>query len=200
MITITGTNLSNAAVVEFGSVAVTQFITDTATSITVDSPAASAGTVDVRVVAGGATSAYNSPADQLTFVAPPPTSSLAELPTFEPATFTLNWSGSDVGGPGIASYTIYVSDNGGAFTPYLSATTLTSTTFTGVDGHTYGFYSVAIDIAGNSQATPGSASHHNSFERQRHYQRHGVPRFYREWHGRQRRTGIGRRDRVSRPE
>ncbi len=52
---------------------------------------------------------------------------------------------------------IFVSDNGGAFTPFLTNTALTSSTFTGVVGHTYGFYSVATDNVGNVQATPGSA-------------------------------------------
>src|SRR5207248_2311069 len=34
---------------------------------------------------------------------------------------------------------------------------LTSTTFTGVRGHTYGFYSVATDNVGHRQATPTGA-------------------------------------------
>src|SRR5262249_39468350 len=57
----------------------------------------------------------------------------------------------------IAGYTIYVSDDGGAYTPLLSNTTLTSTTFTGQDGHTYGFYSVATDNVGNVQPIPTTA-------------------------------------------
>src|SRR5205823_1361567 len=67
--------------------------------------------------------------------------------------FTLNWSGSD-GGSGLASYSVYVSDNGGAFTALLTNTTLTSTTFTGTDGHSYRIYAVATDNAGNVQPTP----------------------------------------------
>ncbi len=87
-----------------------------------------------------------------------PSSSVDALPNYETnTTFTVSWSGSEPGGPGIASYDIYVSDNGGAFTPMLSATTLTSTSFTGQDGHTYGFYSVASDLDGNTEPPPSTA-------------------------------------------
>ncbi|HVA50299.1 MAG TPA: DUF4214 domain-containing protein [Pirellulales bacterium] len=87
-----------------------------------------------------------------------PTSSVAALPATETSTsFTVSWSGSDTGGPGIAGYDVYVADNGGAFTAFKTDTTATSATFTGVSGHTYGFYSVAIDTAGNRQTTPTAA-------------------------------------------
>ncbi len=87
-----------------------------------------------------------------------PTSSVNALPSFSPGTFTLSWSGQDnTGGSGLASYSIYVSDNGGSFTPLISNTTTTSISFTGTDGHTYGYYSIATDNAGNVQSTPGSA-------------------------------------------
>ena len=89
----------------------------------------------------------------------PPTSSLSSLPEFESTdTFTVAWSGSDgADGSGVASYSVYVSDNGGLFAPFLTNTTETSATFTGQSSHTYGFYSVATDNAGNVQATPTSA-------------------------------------------
>jgi hypothetical protein len=90
--------------------------------------------------------------------ATPPTSSLAALPGVSPPTFTLSWSGSDdAGGSGIASYDVFVSDNGGAYRPLLTGTTQTSTVFTGVNGHAYGFYSIATDWAGNRQQAPASA-------------------------------------------
>jgi probable HAF family extracellular repeat protein len=63
-------------------------------------------------------------------------------------TFTVQWIGTDVG-PGIQDYTIYVSDNGGPFTPWLTNTTATQATYSGAEGHTYGFYSIARDLAGN---------------------------------------------------
>jgi hypothetical protein len=88
----------------------------------------------------------------------PPTSSVAPLPALSPLTFPLSWSGSDdAGGSGIATYDVFVSDNGGAYTPLLTGTTQTSTTFTGANGHVYDFYSIATDRAGNRQAAPASA-------------------------------------------
>ena len=72
--------------------------------------------------------------------------------------FTAAWSGhAETGGPGIASYTVYVSDDGGSYTAFQTNTTATSATFTGVNGHTYGFYSIATDAAGNAQSTPTAA-------------------------------------------
>jgi hypothetical protein len=87
----------------------------------------------------------------------PPTSTVAALPAFSPASFTVSWSGSDGGGSGIASYSVYVSDNGGAFTPWLTNTTQLSAAYAGTNGHTYGFYSTAIDNLGNQQSPPSSA-------------------------------------------
>ncbi|HUY34489.1 MAG TPA: carboxypeptidase regulatory-like domain-containing protein, partial [Pirellulales bacterium] len=94
-----------------------------------------------------------------TIDAGPPTSSVAALPASETATsFTVSWAGTDdVGGSGIAAYDVFVSDNGGPFTAFQTATTATSATFTGVNGHTYGFYSVATDNVGNRQPTPTAA-------------------------------------------
>ncbi len=88
---------------------------------------------------------------------PAPASHVLPLPATSPASFTVGWTGSDPGGPGIAGYTLYVSDNGGPFTVWLSNTTQTSATFTGIPGHTYSFYSVAVDAAGKVQPTPGGA-------------------------------------------
>jgi hypothetical protein len=88
-----------------------------------------------------------------------PTSSVQHLPATETAaSFAISWSGSDkAGGSGVSGYTIYVSDNGGPFAKYLTNTTQTSATFTGAGGHTYGFYSLATDLAGNVQPAPGTA-------------------------------------------
>ena len=89
----------------------------------------------------------------------PPTSGVKSLPTVEKSTkFTVKWSGSDeTKGSGIASYTVYVSDNGGPFVPFLVGTKKTSTSFTGQNGHSYSFYSVATDKAGTVQTTPTEA-------------------------------------------
>ena len=87
------------------------------------------------------------------------TSSVATLPSYTSTTnFTVRWSGGNTAnGSGIAFYDLFVSADGGAFTPWLTATTQTSATFTGTDGHAYGFYSVATDNAGNREATPTAA-------------------------------------------
>lgn len=86
----------------------------------------------------------------------PPTSGVASLPatTFTPS-FTVAWSGSDVGS-GVATYDLFVSDNGAAFTAFLVGTTSTATTFTGQGGHTYGFYSVATDNSGLRETAPAT--------------------------------------------
>ena len=69
-----------------------------------------------------------------------PTSTVAAMPasTTAPGSFTVNWTGSDnAGGSGIVSYNVYVSDNGGTYTAWLTNTTANSATFSGKDGHTY---------------------------------------------------------------
>jgi hypothetical protein len=86
-----------------------------------------------------------------------PSSSVAPLPASSGTTFTVSWSGSDGAGPGIASYNVYVSDGGGPYTIWQSATTTTSATFTGQPGHTYSFYSIATDPLGLVQPTPAAA-------------------------------------------
>ncbi len=87
------------------------------------------------------------------------TSTVAALPSDETlSTFDVSWSGTDANnGSAISGYTIYVSDNGSAYTPWLEDTMLTSATYAGQDGHTYGFYSVATDNAGNVEPTPSAA-------------------------------------------
>ena len=88
-----------------------------------------------------------------------PPSSVAALPATEPATsFPVSWSGQDdAGGSGIASYSIYVSEDGGVFQPWLTGTTDTSATYNGQLGHTYGFYSIATDNVGNQEAAKTTA-------------------------------------------
>ncbi len=87
-----------------------------------------------------------------------PTSSVAPLPPTEPTSFTLGWGGQgDPNGSGVDTYTIFVSDDGGPFVPFLLDTTQTSTTFTGQVGHTYGFYSITTGNVGNIQPTPAAA-------------------------------------------
>lgn len=86
-----------------------------------------------------------------------PTSFVQALPTQSPDHFTVRWSGDEPDGPGIASYTIYASDNGGAFIPWLTNTTQTSAVYAGAVGHTYAFFSVATDSLGLAEPTPRAA-------------------------------------------
>ncbi len=66
--------------------------------------------------------------------------------------FPVSWAGAD-SLSGIQGFTIYVSDNGAPFTSWLTNTTATQATFTGSNGHKYGFYSMAIDRAGNIESS-----------------------------------------------
>ena len=95
----------------------------------------------------------NTPMVSDTFDADAPTSMVAALPTqtLDPS-FEVSWSGTDdPAGPGIASYTILVSEDGGTPTVWLADTTLTNALFTGQIGHTYSFSSIATDNAGNQE-------------------------------------------------
>jgi subtilisin family serine protease len=68
-VTITGTNLTGATAVKFGTVAATTYTVNSATQITATSPAGS-GIVDVTVTTAGGTSA-TSAADQFTYTPAP---------------------------------------------------------------------------------------------------------------------------------
>jgi len=78
--------------------------------------------------------------------------------TQDTATFWVRWAGSDAGS-GIAQYTVYVSKDGGAFTPWTQGAE-TQRLYTGASGSTYAFYSIATDSVGNAEApkTNGDAS------------------------------------------
>jgi hypothetical protein len=85
-----------------------------------------------------------------------PTSSVEALPAKSPsASFGVRWAGEDVGS-GVESYTVLVSVDGGPFAPWLTDTTLTSATFSGEAGHSYGFASQARDLAGNRELLPAA--------------------------------------------
>jgi RHS repeat-associated protein len=88
-----------------------------------------------------------------------PTSAVKPLPAVTLGnSVPLSWTGQDdSGGSGIASYDLYVSDNGGPFVLTQADLTTTSTVFTGVAGHRYTFYTLAHDNAGNVQVPPMGA-------------------------------------------
>ena len=80
-----------------------------------------------------------------------PTSRVTSLPATSTPTFIVSWSGQSGASALALTYDIYVSDNGGPFTAFLAGTSLTSAAFTGQPGHTYGFFSLAHDAAGNTE-------------------------------------------------
>jgi hypothetical protein len=70
---------------------------------------------------------------------------------------TVNWAGSDdPNGSGLAEYDVFVSENGGAYFPFITNSTATSAIFNGKFGRTYSFFSVARDNAGNLEAPPAT--------------------------------------------
>jgi hypothetical protein len=80
-----------------------------------------------------------------------PASQMAPLPpTVTTSPFTISWGGSDVGA-GIRDFTVFVSDDGGPYTPFLIRTSAASSTFPGEHGHTYSFYTLARDLVGNDE-------------------------------------------------
>jgi RHS repeat-associated protein/uncharacterized repeat protein (TIGR01451 family) len=102
--------------------------------------------------------AIDTPASFNTIDSGHPISAVAPLPATTSTSFTVSWSGQDdAGGSGIAVFDVFVSDNGGAFAPFLTATAQTSATFNGQVGHTYGFLSVATDNVGQRSPTPNAA-------------------------------------------
>jgi hypothetical protein len=80
-----------------------------------------------------------------------PASKIVNLPeqTNGPS-FTVGWSGTDASAT-INSYDVYASDNGGPFTAFQTGTSANSATFNGTVGHSYGFFSIATDTAGNRE-------------------------------------------------
>ena len=68
----------------------------------------------------------------------------------------VSWAGSD-DGSGVATFDVYVSDNGGPFVPFLVNTPDTSAVFTGEFGHTYGFLALARDNVGHGQPAQSTA-------------------------------------------
>ncbi|HEU5098367.1 MAG TPA: VCBS repeat-containing protein [Roseiflexaceae bacterium] len=74
-------------------------------------------------------------------------------------TFSVGLSGSDATS-GISNYDVQFRDGAnGAWTGWLTATTATSTSFSGQDGHTYSFRARAHDNAGNTSAfTSGNST------------------------------------------
>jgi hypothetical protein len=85
----------------------------------------------------------------------PPTSHVNALPARQTSrSFSVSVTASDLGNPasGVAAITIFASQNGGPWAPWITASPSNPTaTFTGQSNTTYAFYSLAIDRAGNPE-------------------------------------------------
>jgi len=86
----------------------------------------------------------------------PPTSSVAPLPPFQTTpSFSVHWSGTDIGW-GTAWYDVQVRDGAdGVWADWITHTDATAGTFTGLTGHSYAFRSRAVDIDRNAEPYPG---------------------------------------------
>jgi len=84
-----------------------------------------------------------------------PSSAVNALPSRSASTFTVSWAGTD-SGSGIATYDVYMNQDSGALTLWLTGTTATSASFNGAVDVTYGFTCVARDHVGLVEAGPRS--------------------------------------------
>jgi uncharacterized repeat protein (TIGR01451 family) len=94
----------------------------------------------------------------------PPVSAVAPLDGQSPATFTVSWSGSDVGPAGVQSYDVQHKDGSGPWTDWLTATMDTSASFTGLGGHTYYFRCRARDKGYNLEPLHANADTQTTVE------------------------------------
>jgi hypothetical protein len=84
----------------------------------------------------------------------PPQSHVCTLDSIENSqSFEVEWEGFDEGAGGLV-YSIYVSDNNSPFEPWIVETSDTVAWYTGQASHTYAFYSIAKDGAGNTEPFP----------------------------------------------
>jgi hypothetical protein len=87
----------------------------------------------------------------------PPSSQVLPLAANSGERIAVAWSGEDnARGGGVATYDLYVSEDDGPFLLWLAQTPASGAVYTGVQGHTYAFYSVATDLAGNVEVIPGA--------------------------------------------
>jgi hypothetical protein len=83
----------------------------------------------------------------------PPFSAVEPLPARSRPALTVRWAGTDAGS-GVASYDLYVAQDGGPYRLWLPATPATAAQFAGRAGSTYAFASVAVDGVGNREPFP----------------------------------------------
>jgi len=102
-------------------------------------------------------SAINTPTWSNTVDNSNPASHVSSLSSIQnAASFVVQWSGTD-NGSGIRDYSVYVSDDGGPFTPWLTQTAVTQAIFPTSANHIYSFFSRARDRAGNTEPLKSAA-------------------------------------------
>lgn len=91
-----------------------------------------------------------------TLDATPPSSSVVSVVSLPgQSAVRVTWSGSDgANESGLRDYTVYASDDGETYAPWLSDTTLTSAAFAVQCGRTYSFYTTARDNVENVEDPP----------------------------------------------
>jgi len=89
-----------------------------------------------------------------------PTTTLTATPLAPGSSnYQVTWNAQDdAGGSGVASVTVYVSEDGGDYQIWLDQTQDTSDVFQGDPGHTYQFLALATDNAGNVEQPPSGVS------------------------------------------
>jgi len=81
---------------------------------------------------------------------------IENLDTVDVTYFTVSWTADDGLGSGVKAYSVYVSDNGGSYEPWLVDTLLDSAVYSGENEHTYRFYTIAEDNVGHIENPPDS--------------------------------------------
>ncbi len=149
-VTITGTGLSSASAVKFGSTAATDFLVQNDTAITATSPAHALGAVDVTVKTAGGTTATNA-GDRFTFTTPPAPTITGLSPATGPST---GGTTVTITGTGLTGATAI---NFGASNPalFFSVNSPTSMTVTAPSGTT-GTVDVTVTTPGGTSATSGA--------------------------------------------
>ncbi|MFK0278195.1 putative Ig domain-containing protein [Ensifer sp. NPDC090286] len=144
-VVVTGTNFSGATAVTFGGTAATGFTVNSGSQITATAPASSAGTVDVRVITVGGTSA-TSAADQFTYVEPPVANAASATVA---ANSTANAIALNIAGGTADSVAIdAVATHGTASASGATITYTPTAGYSGTDSFTY----TATNVAGTSTA------------------------------------------------
>ena len=142
-VTITGTNLTGATGVSFGSTAATSFTVNSSTQITASAPGGT-GTVDATVTTVGGTSAPNPPSDQYTYVPEPTVTGLSPTkgPTVGGTTVTI--TGTNLSGATAVKFGSVAAK---------SFTVVSGTSITAVSPAGTGIVNVTVTTVGGESAT-----------------------------------------------